>query len=107
MPAVLECLTEEGKEDRNKQSTSTKSRVVYILYSVFMAISIVFISLTILAYIYTPEMKSLHGKCIVLQSGTLAVAYVGFIVLHQTGASSHIVLCKITGIFICVLRGCI
>lgn len=94
---MLECLNEEVEKQTKGQGTLLKSRVVYILYNVFMAISIVFIILTILAYIFTPEMKSLHGKCIIFQSGTLAVAYVGFIIIHQTGSFSHIAVCKISG----------
>jgi hypothetical protein len=94
---VLECSNEEAEKQIKGQVTSMQSHVVLILYSIFMAISIFFIILTILAYYFTPELKSLHGKCIIFQSGTLAVAYVGFIIIHQTGSFSHIAVCKISG----------
>lgn len=95
---MVECSNYEDTSEHT--STLLKSRVIYILYDVFMAISIFFIILTILAYIFTPEMKNLHGKCIIFQCAALAVAYIGFIILHLTGSDNHIVLCKISGIIL-------
>lgn len=40
---MLECINEEEKEDTKEQSTLIKSDLVYILYNVFMAISLLYL----------------------------------------------------------------
>ncbi|XP_059486865.1 G-protein coupled receptor Mth2-like [Neocloeon triangulifer] len=66
----------------------------FYLYPVFMICSVIFLFLTLLAFIVTPEMKNLHGKSIACQSFTLMMAYIGLTVTYLSGTDNHIIVCK-------------
>ncbi|XP_059487689.1 G-protein coupled receptor Mth2-like [Neocloeon triangulifer] len=66
----------------------------FYLYPVFMIGSVIFLFLTLLAFIVTPEMKNLHGKSIACQSFTLMMAFIGLTVTYLSGTDNHIVVCK-------------
>ncbi|XP_059489905.1 G-protein coupled receptor Mth2-like [Neocloeon triangulifer] len=60
-----------------------------------MVMSIISLFLTLLAFILTPEMKTLHGKSVACESFTLMMAFVGLTVTHLSGTDSAIIVCKI------------
>lgn len=68
-----------------------------IAYSVFFAISIVFLAFTLVAFFVAPEMQNLQGKSIASQSAYLMIAYVALILTHLQ-VSTDEVFCKILGI---------
>ncbi|CAB3381916.1 Hypothetical predicted protein [Cloeon dipterum] len=50
------------------EMTEASNSIKYMVYPVFMVISIFCLLLTLLAFVFTPEMRNLHGKSIACQS---------------------------------------
>ncbi|XP_065334594.1 G-protein coupled receptor Mth2-like [Cloeon dipterum] len=71
------------------EMTETSNSTKYMVYPVFMIISIVCLLLTLLAFVFTPDMRNLHGKSIACQSFTLMMAYIGLTVVQTCGSIMH------------------
>jgi hypothetical protein len=68
------------------------------LYSVFLAISAVFLSFTLIAFFVAPEMQNIQGKSIASQSAYLMIAYVATILTQLRVTTDDLLFCKILGI---------
>ncbi|CAB3386562.1 Hypothetical predicted protein [Cloeon dipterum] len=72
-----------------------EKEIQYYIYPVFMIFSIICLLLTLLAFVFTPEMRNLHGKSIACQSFALMMAYIGLTVTYYSGTDSHLIVCKL------------
>ncbi|XP_065336052.1 G-protein coupled receptor Mth2-like [Cloeon dipterum] len=72
-----------------------KKEIHHYIYPVFMIFSIICLLLTLLAFVFTPEMRNLHGKSIACQSFTLMMAYIGLTITYFSGTDSNLVVCKL------------
>ncbi|XP_065353648.1 G-protein coupled receptor Mth2-like [Cloeon dipterum] len=67
-----------------------------IVYRIFFVISAIFLLLTIAALCLTQELRSVHVRSVLCQSGSLLLTFVGLTVISITGDTVHIYICKIT-----------
>jgi hypothetical protein len=84
LPVVIICTHEDA-------------RISSRLYSAFLAISVVFLAFTLIAFFVAPEMQNLQGKSIASQSAYLMIAYVALILSHLRMTTDDLVFCKILG----------
>ncbi|XP_065350259.1 probable G-protein coupled receptor Mth-like 3 [Cloeon dipterum] len=67
------------------------------LYPPFFILSSIFLLLTILALVLTPEIKSFHSKCVVCHSACLVVAFIALTLNYLHGNPDERVLCVTIG----------
>jgi hypothetical protein len=85
LPVVIICTHEDD------------ARISSRLYSAFLAISVVFLAFTLIAFFVAPDMQNLQGKSIASQSAYLMIAYVALILSHLRMTTDDLVFCKILG----------
>ncbi|CAB3383419.1 Hypothetical predicted protein [Cloeon dipterum] len=66
------------------------------IYKILVAISVVFLTMTLVALCVSPERHSVHMRSVVFQSGSLLVAFVGTLFNYATGHDSNFYVCRIT-----------
>ncbi|XP_065349259.1 G-protein coupled receptor Mth2-like [Cloeon dipterum] len=66
------------------------------IYKILVAISVVSLTLTLVALCVSPERHSVHMRSVVFQSGSLLVAFGGTLFNYATGHNSHFYVCRIT-----------
>ena len=70
--------------DEEESDFSTKDKEIHLLYPIGLIISVPFLFATFVVYAVIPELRNLHGKCLMCQVTSLLTAYV-FLVIVQLG----------------------
>ncbi|XP_059484657.1 G-protein coupled receptor Mth2-like [Neocloeon triangulifer] len=80
---------------KETSNTPETEKLQYQIYPALFILSAIFLTLTLLAFILTPERNSIHSKAVVCQSGSLLVTYVCLTITYLTGEKSHADICVI------------
>ncbi|KAG8223748.1 hypothetical protein J437_LFUL003113 [Ladona fulva] len=76
------CSNDSGVKEEPEAPPSTCRTIIYIVYPIGMCISIIFLIISFFVYASMPELRNLHGKCLLCHIASLLTAYV-FLVLVQ------------------------
>lgn len=85
------------QEDSAVASTACTA-VQSFVYPVLLAVSCVFLAITLLIYVSVPELHAkVHGKCLVSHMSALLLAYVSLITVQWASVLMPLAACKIMG----------
>ncbi|XP_059484656.1 G-protein coupled receptor Mth2-like [Neocloeon triangulifer] len=72
---------------------STMQNLKFKIYPAFFILSAIFLLLTLLAFVLTPDHNTIHSRSVVCQSGSLLITFIGLTITYLTGERSHINVC--------------
>ncbi|KAG8239840.1 hypothetical protein J437_LFUL011466 [Ladona fulva] len=79
---VYHCSNVSNINEEPDSLPSICTTIIYIIYPIGIFTSIIFLIITLFVYAYIPELRNLHGKCLLCHIASLLTAYV-FLVLVQ------------------------
>ncbi|KAG8239844.1 hypothetical protein J437_LFUL014824 [Ladona fulva] len=90
LPAI--CITEDMLEDDDDSKS-----LAFKIYPIFMIISTIFLLATFLVYALIPELRNLHGMCLMSHVGSLSVTYIFLAIVQIGGKDISDDLCRASG----------
>ncbi|KAG8239839.1 hypothetical protein J437_LFUL011465 [Ladona fulva] len=73
---VYHCSNVSNIKEEPDSLPSIRTVIVHIIYPIGMFISIFFLIITFFVYAYIPELRNLHGKCLLCHVASLLTGYV-------------------------------